>query len=352
VNPNDVTDQILSAWDEEEPAEEVTEEPTDEATEDVVETPEEETETPEEGEEEAPEEETEEEGEEDEAGEAETEEEVEEPEGFQSDDPEVQAFINSYQGDLNLALKGAAELRRVLNRQGQEKNSLARQVQELEAELERRASLESSGHLLTAEQQQWVESAVEGDPRSYVRAAVEAGEFDLARAVCEAWSEASPYEAARLAQSVDQLEQRQVQLMSSSQPEMEVDHRALMGILVEHFPEMPAYEERMVSTLAALGENHPLAQDARSNDPETAARGIIGVYEIARASSASVSKTREKVRVERQQAADEARLNGVVSAGQASPSPEQTPRPVRITPGLTLEQLDEAWAAESPRQDS
>lgn len=340
MNPQGVTEQILSAWaDETEEAppddtvtepEPAVEEPPEEPDELEGETPEPEPEEPEE----------EEEGEEGEEGE---EEEAEAEALFETDDPEIQAFLAKYQGDPYKALKGAAEAQRLLGRQGTEKAELARQVQALTEELERRVRLDDHGGYLNQEQQQWVENAVAVDPRGHVRAAVEAGQFDLARAVCEVWSQEQPYEAARLAAQVDQIEQRAIALQSQPPEEVQVDHGALMNVLVEHFPEMPAYEDRMVSTLAALGEQHPLVQDARSNDPETAARGIVGIFEIARASSATVKQTRARVRANQRQAADEARRNGVVSSGTASPAPAETPRPTRVTPGLTMDELDEAF---------
>lgn len=344
MNHDEITEQILGVWSEEagdvvdQPEEVDTEEAANEA--ELEETPAEEPET------EEPEEDTDEE--EDESGEAEIEEDEELQPTFETDDPEVRAFLARYQDDLEKALKGAVELTRTLNRQGQEKNAALRRAQELETELQNRRAMDNTTAYLNEEQRNWVQEAAEsGSPRNYVQAAVREGEFQLARAVCEAWADVSPYEAARTAAQVDQAEQVAREQYFAQQPEPVVDHPALMEVLVQHFPDMPSYEEQMVGALVALGPGHPLAEDARSNDPETAARGIIGIYEIARASTATVKQTREQLKQRRQAAADEARANGVVSSATATPTPTEKPRSQRqLGPGLTLEQLDEAFDAQ------
>lgn len=342
MNNREVTEQILAAWDDETTDEATT---TEEGDTVPVEAPAEEETVEAEEEPETEEVETEEEDAEADEGEEGEEEEVVEAPQF-SDDPEVQAFLAKYQGDPEKALRGAAELQRVLGRQGQEKAVLARKVEELEQQLERAATLAQTGVFLSPEQQQWVEHAVEsGDPRQFVTQALQVEEFDLARAVCEQWAQEQPYDAARLASQVDQYEQQvrtQTQQFQEQQ-EVQVDHGALMNVLTEYFPQMPAYEEQMVSTLGALGESHPLVQDARASDPETAARGIIGIYEIARASAATVKTTRAKVRADQQQEADNAREQAVVSSGQTTPAAGETPRSRQLGPGLTLEALDAAW---------
>lgn len=273
------------------------------------------------------------------------EEEVPEPVGFQTDDPEVQAFLSKYGGDLEKALKAEAQQQRVIGRQGSELDALRRQVTEMTSELERLNALSQTPSYLTAEQQGWLEQVMEqGDPRQAVRAAVDAQEFDLARAVCEAWSQESPYEAARIAAQVDQIEQRVRQHEVASVEPQQLDYPALLEVLTSHYPEMPQFSQRMTELVATLGDNHMLVQDSRSNDPETAARGIIGLYEIARASTATVKQTRERVRRQQQEDADTARANGVVSTATATPASTETPRRQRrLTPGLTMEDFDAAF---------
>jgi hypothetical protein len=352
MSAREVTDQILSAWEDTE--DDVAVEHGTEVEQEEV-TAADEPETPEAEEAEEPAEEGEEDeesaGEETEQDEDAEESEEDEPEAESSeqpaafDDPEVQAYVTRY-GDPEKALRAAVELTRILNEQGREKNQLAVRVRELEQEMQQ-ATAFNSVTVLSDEQRVWVDSAVEsGNARAYVQEAVRVGEYELARAVCEQMSEETPYDASRLATWVDQAELYNVQRAAQeAEPEdVQVDHNQLMDVLVTNFPQMPEYEEQMVTTLASLGQNHPLAQDARSNDPETAARGIIGIYEIARASNVKVAATRAKVKQEKRQAADSVRADGVVSSGQATPAPGETPRAQRrLGPGLTMEQLDEVW---------
>jgi hypothetical protein len=346
VKPQQVTEQILSAFDEEEPP--VTE--ADTAEEEVSLLPEAEVvETPGVPKTDLPEEDDGEDAgdDDDEVGETE---EPEEPEGeadepaYASEDPEIQAFLAKYQGDLDKALRGAAEMYRLVGRRDQERDVLAAQVEELAAELERVNALSRVSYL-DENQQAWVESAIEsGDPRAAVKAAVDAGQFDLARGVCEMWAQEAPYDAARLAAQVDQVEQRHNQRMFQQQQQpMPVDHSALVDALADQFPDMRNYGDRMTQTLTALGENHPLVREARGNDLDTAARAILSIYEIARASTATVSKAREQVRREQRQAADEARNGAVVSTAEATPTASETPRQRMVTPGLSFSELDEAF---------
>lgn len=349
METEEITRQIIGVWDEEQPEEstaEVAEEPQPESEPEQEPEPEqperEEGEPePEEGEPEGEQPEEEEEAEEEE-GEPEEEPE-EEVTGYQSENPQVQAFLAKYQGDLERALAGAVQLQQVLGRQGQDKAVLTRRVQELEQELQQLRSF-GPGPALSPEQRGWVDEAVESqNPVSYVQQALEANEFALARAVCDRWAEDAPYEAGRIAQQIDAAEWRTQQQVEQEQPQL--DSGALMGVLIEHFPEMPQYEQQMLAAMNSLGDDHPLVQDARSNEPATAATAIVSIYEIARAQTTSVKTARTKLQRDGRQAADDARARAVVSSAQATPNAGETPRPRNIMPGLTLEALDEAWGS-------
>lgn len=345
------TEQILSAWDDdEEPSAEddthVFEEPEESTT---VEQPEpEQDEDEDEEEDEGSEQETEEE----EDGEAETQEGDEEEEPAEEDDEvlaqftdvEVRAYLSRYQNDPERALKAAVNLTRVLNRQGKEKNDALRRVAELESELAQQNAFQTGPGLLSQEQVHWVGEAMEsGNPNIYVQQAVRAGEYDLARAVCAEWAREQPYEAMRVSQAVDGAEYN-AHASQVAQTESEpVDHGLLLDTLADSFPEMPMYEQQMIATMNNLGAAHPLVQDAQSNDLRASAKAIVNLYEIARASTASVRSTREQVRAKTKTEAAEVRRRAVVSSSQATPSPSQTPRGNNLMPGLTMEQLDAEW---------
>ena len=151
---NPITDQILGAWDDDEAPEQLEGvEPvvTDETDQDRDETPsdvvtdddDEEAPSEEDEEEEAPdddeelgEEEVDAEASEDEAEEEPAGEETAEDSAFVSDDPQVQAFLAQYDGNIEQALRAAAHQRAAFGRQGQELGRVRERGSELESELE------------------------------------------------------------------------------------------------------------------------------------------------------------------------------------------------------------------------
>jgi hypothetical protein len=253
--------------------------------------------------------------------------------------PEVLALLARYENDVERALRGQIELERALSRQGRDKHQLGLRVQELEGQLAETQMFSDQPTFLTEEQQSWVEEAVgSGQPNMYIRQAVQVGEFDLARAIVEQWSSESPYPALRAGQMIDAAEQHYAAMHA---PQETFDHSELLQILAEHYPELPRYEQQMVQTISALGEAHPLVVAARAGTPEEAARGIIGLYEIARAKTATVETTKANVKRKQKEEGVAARKNAVVSSSQSSPASTQAPRPVQIAPGLTWEQYME-----------
>lgn len=343
MNNDEITSQILHAWDEvrAEEGEPSTDEENDQPEEDEqsAEDGEQEAEQEEvapgdaEGDEEAAEQEEESEGE----GEEHSPEEPTEPER----DAEVTAFLEKYDGDIEQALKAGAHQLRVIGKIGREKTELTKTIQQLQAELANAHAFTGTGAYLTEEQRGWVEEGItNGQAGVYVLNAIRAGEYDLARAVCDTWAIEEPYAAMRASQQVDAAEYQATRL--NAEP-VSLDHPTLMEVLVEHYPEMPRYESAMIKTLSQLGEDHPLTADARSQDPQIAARGILAIYEIARSQAATVTSTRESIKNGRRQAADEARSKAVVSSAQQAPSPGETPRPRKLGPGLTMEQLEAVW---------
>ena len=99
--------------------------------------------------------------------------------------------------------------------------------------------------------------------------------------------------------------------------------------------------------LRQLGPEHPTVIDARGNDVERSARAIINLYEIARASTASVASAKDEIKQRRRKAASDVRNGAVVSSGAASRTTETPRRSIMVTPGLTLEQLDAEFEAAS-----
>lgn len=352
-----ITEAILGAWDEDEPK--ASDEESPEVAEPVETTPDEDEDQDDvvlgdevDEDEKTPDEEgevvvVEEPGEE--AVEDEEPEDEEEPSGEEgqpeSEDPVVAAFLARHGGDVDSALKAAANQHQLFGRQAYELGQHRQRIAELEAAAEQAAAFRQPGVFVTAEQQQWLEEAVSSEnPIAYIQGAVEEQEFDLARAVLEQ-GEFSSYQAVRLAQVIDAAEGRTVQ---AAEPNLEgpLDHQALFSVLQQWYPDLPKFSAEMTSTIAALGDEHPLVALARSQDPEEAAQGIIGVYEIARAKSTTVASSREAVKQKSRQAAEDVRRKAQVSSAGATNPPTQTTRSRQVMPGLTMESLEAEFDAE------
>lgn len=346
MNPEQMTEQILDAWneaDETPPVETPDEETTVEGAE--VETPEEDDDetTEEEGAEEGDDEETPAEDPDAEEEDEEVAEEEDDPEIVaEYSDPEILAFLTKFQGDTERALRYGVQAQRSLSDLGQQRTALSRRVAELESQLQDARAFQSDTPMLSEEQRSWVGDAIDsGNPTGYVREAVRAGEFGLARAILNEYGRENAFEALRLSQQVDAAE---ADVYAAQTPEPQpVNREALLGVLAEHYPEMPQYEEQMVEAMHRLGPLNQSVIDAQSSDPETAARGIINLYDIARASTTMVASSKEKLKNGRRAKSDEARTRAAVATSAGAPSPGQTPRATKLGPGLTLEQLDAEW---------
>jgi hypothetical protein len=346
----EINQAIMEAWDEEEevtapppsppppPEEEETEEP----------------ETEQEEEEEQPEEVVSAEAPPVPGDEPETEEEEEEGEGEgeegqegeeqaePGEDPEVQAFLAKYQGDQAKALKGAAELQRLYGRQGSELNQLREANAQLQQMLTEAQTFAGGGVPLNEEQRGWVEEAAASvNPGAYIRQALAQNEYELARAVCREWAHENPYEANRAGQYIDMAEQHAYE---AAQAPQQVTTDDVLQALGNAMPELNSWWPAMATVTRNLGADHPLVQEARSTDADTAMRGVIGIYEIARASTASVTEAKKEIKRKNRESADGARKRATVTSGATSPKTTETPRTRPIMPGLTMEDLETEFA--------
>ena len=268
----------------------------------------------------------------------------EEPEEEEpGEDPEIQAFLAKYQGDQEKALKGAAELQRLIGRQGSELSQLREQNAQLQGLLAEAQAFSGGGVPLNEEQRAWVdEAAASVNPGAYIRQALSQNEFELARSVCREWAHENPYEANRAGQYIDMAEG---QAYERAQAPQQVTTEDVLQALGNAMPELHSWWPTMATITRNLGENHPLVQEARSSDADTAMRGVIGIYEIARASSASVTEAKREIKRRNRESADGARKRATVTSGATSPKTSEPPRSGRpIMPGLTMEDLDTEFA--------
>ena len=283
----------------------------------------------------------------------------EEGDGFEADeeesgdevvtaDPEVKAFLTKYQNDVPKALKGAAELSRLVGRQARDLTALQETVGQLQSALVEAQTVGAGlGAPLNEQQREWVDGAAQSvNPAAFAKQAVDQGEFELARAVCREWALTNPYEALRVGQWVDASE---VQLYQAAQQVPPVTTDQVIAALDEAMPEMRAYYAQMTDVVRQLGDSHPLVAESRSADPQEAMRGMIGLYEIARASTATVEDAQADLKKQRRKQADDERAKGLVSSATNSPSQAETPRSRLLMPGLTQEALDTEFAAQTGR---
>ena len=265
---------------------------------------------------------------------------------FETDDPDVLAYLAQYQDDPLKALRAAAELRRAYGRQGTDLAAIRQRAQELEAQITQ-ARLLTGGVPLSEEQTQWAEGAAASvTPGIYVEQAINAGEFDLARAVCTYWAREDPFNAGRAGQLIDFKEGQTRQQM---QAPIEASTEDILQALWENVPGMREWEPQMVSVYQNLGPAHHLVQESRSTNPDVAMRALINIFEIAKASSANVQEQRSEIKKRARSEADNAKAKAAVTSSSNAPSTgKQTPRrDVEIMPGLTLEALETEFASQS-----
>jgi hypothetical protein len=265
-----------------------------------------------------------------------------------SADPEVKAFLSKYGNDPEKALKGAAELSRLLGRQARDLTKANDENAQLRAALmEAQAVSAGLGVPLNEPQREWVEQAAQSvNPAMFAKQAVDQGEFELARAVCREWALTSPYDALQVGEWINQVQSATYQAANQA-PVVSTDQ--VIQALDEAMPEMRAYYGQMTQIVAKLGDTHPLVAESRSTDPEEAMRGLIGLYEIARASTATVNDAQAEVKKRKRREADDERAKGLVSSRSNSPSVTETPRSRLLMPGLTQEALDTEFAAQAGR---
>jgi len=263
--------------------------------------------------------------------------------GFDTSDPIVRSILAQYQNDPEKALRAAADLRLVFDRQGTELGRTRQRVQELEQQMQHARLLSGQGMALSQEQAEWAEgAAATPNPGAYVEQALQAGEFGLARAVCSFWAREDPLQAGRVSAYVDHLEQQH----AVPQMPTEASTEDILDALYANVPGMREWEPQMVNVFNSLGPGHHLVQEARSNNIDTSMRALINIFEIAKASTASVQEQKSEIKKAARAKADSAKAGAAVTSGTGAPSRvTETPRADQeILPGLTFGELENAFA--------
>lgn len=261
--------------------------------------------------------------------------------------PDVQAYLDRHDGDLTKALKTMVEAQSMLQRRNAEYQEMSRRNTELEAQLAQANAFQGNMGL-TPEQAEWISQAVESEQvPAYVQSAVQAGEFDLARALCDAWGQdGDAYSALRTRQAVDEAEYASQAQQMASAPPAEFSRDELFGMIQQQVPDFGDYYGDMTEIVTQLGPNHPMVVAAKADDPNEAALGLIDLYQVARTRRARVAEAKQQVQDETRNREVAKRQQARVSSASSRTSTEEPPQSIRIAPGLTLEELDAALAAE------
>ena len=174
---------------------------------------------------------------------------------------------------------------------------------------------------------------------------MQAGEYELARAVCDAWgSEGDAYAALRTRQQIDAAEAYAFQAQQAVEPPAVIPREGLIGLITQQVPDFPEYEADMVEVVNQLGHNHPMVLAANSPDPAEAAAGLVDLYRVAQTRRTRVAEAKETIESETRNKKVAEKKRGRVSSAASRSSTTEPPRPQQIMPGLTLEELDTALA--------
>jgi hypothetical protein len=248
-----------------------------------------------------------------------------EPEEWVLDvDPDVQSFLEKYDGDLNKALRGAIEAQKMVGRQGSELGELRKVQQDLEdlktTLLQRQEPAQPQVPMPNYREM------IDEDPRTAAITAYDNQHWDAMGAALAAWKEEDPAEARLFAMNVkheaDMLQQRMEfeQRLNERAPAADPDEdftRRMAG-MVQRYPDLEA-------TLPAIGEvskERPLLRQVlESGSPADRVAALEDLYLIAKSRTVQ-SDTSAAMRQVQVRVSDEAReartAAAVVSASGAS----------------------------------
>lgn len=234
------------------------------------------------------------------------------------DDPDVAAFLEKYDGDLNKALRGATELQRLQGRQGQELGELR----------EMKGQLEALQQIVAQQQQPRFAGPdprvlIEDDPKAAAHLAVQQGDANTMMAAVQAWAEEEPFEAALFVTNLQQeyaisqlREELQGQQPAPADPELELA-KAMAPVLQRH----PDLEQHLPDIGEAAKERPLLRRALEEGSPQERAQALEDLYVIARSrqtgdtSAEAIRRIQVRSKAEAEQAKAEA---AVVSASRGS----------------------------------
>lgn len=236
------------------------------------------------------------------------------------DDPDVEAFLAKYDGDLGKALKGAVEASKTLGRQGTELGELRKLQQQME---ELKTTVAESARRPAHAPIDWA-SAIERDPEQAAFEAVRRRDPDALVAACSAWGEDEPFKAsAFLSNQFNEwrMETLAMEFQSSRNDAPDAvsstEEQEVAKVLEKH-PDL----EKFLPAIGEIAKERPLLrQTLESGTPQQKATALEDLYLLARSrhDSADTSEAVKRVRVRVSEEGKKARAAAaVVSASRGS----------------------------------
>lgn len=240
------------------------------------------------------------------------EQEGEEPES----DPDVRALLDKYGGNVDLALKAAAEAQSHIGRQAQELGELRKAVEGLHQEFTTEEYPVDDG-LVNWAQQAAIENPVEAAIWSLKN---QPAVYDT---IMAQWYTDDPMGASRFERSLEMQAYRtqvQQELAPVIQPAQEVAQRESFmrawGSVQSEYPELPEYSDQILNV--ARG-NQDLLQALANPDPETKTRVLRTLFLVAR--GMNMGALTEGAQQQSQETADALRRQAAVGTMTSSAPP-------------------------------
>lgn len=241
------------------------------------------------------------------------------------DDPDVEAFLAKYDGDLNKALKGAVEASRTLGRQGSELGEL-RKLQGTVEEL--RGLVEQSANRPAPQPYVDYASLIENDPKQAAQVAMKHGNVDAMMAAVSAWADSDEprdaFEAATFLNNVMrgyEMDQLREEFKANAAPAVQAassnEEQEIAKVLTKH-PDL----EKFLPAIGQIAQERPfLKQALEAGTPEQKATALEDLYLLARSRQdpADTSEAIRKIRVRTAEESKKAKADAaVVSASRGS----------------------------------
>lgn len=194
--------------------------------------------------------------------------------------PDLDAYLAKYGGDVDKALVGAVEAQKLIGRQGQElaeARRLSEQVEQLQQAMQH-AQVQP-----VAPPVNW-ESLIEDNPEGAAQYAYQTGNYDAMVAAVDSWKDEDPFSAAVFWSNVQQQYnlQRVALALSEEQQQTPQNHPDLDREVAQVVTRNPGLEQ-MLPQIAEVAKETPLLRNALERGaPAERAQALEALYLLAR----------------------------------------------------------------------